>query len=46
MIMDSRITPMRMPRSAPGVPGILTWSAYGVLRTDERGTVVNGSRGS
>ena len=31
---------MRMPLSAPGVPGIVAWLAYGVLSTDERGTVV------
>ena len=44
--MDSRTMPMRMPSSAPGAPGILAWLAYGVLNTDERGTVVYGSRGS
>jgi hypothetical protein len=44
--MDSRITPMRTPARAPGVPAIAAWLAYGVDRIDERGTVVNGSRGS
>ena len=44
--MDSRMIPRRMPASAPGVPGICAWLAYGVLNTDERGTVVKGSRGS
>ena len=44
--MDSRMIPRRMPASAPGVPGICAWLAYGVRNTDERGTVVKGSRGS
>ncbi len=38
--MDSRTMPMRRPLSAPGAPDILAWPAYGVLDTDERGTVV------
>ena len=38
--IDSRTMPMRMPASAPGVPDVLAWLAYGVLSTDERGTVV------
>jgi hypothetical protein len=41
--IDSRTTPMRMPRSDPDG---LVWLAYGVARTEERGTVVYGSRGS
>ena len=44
--MDSRTMPRRTPWSAPGAPGIRAWLAYGVLSTDERGTVVYGSRGS
>ena len=32
--------PMRTPLSAPGAPDIFAWLAYGVLDTDERGTVV------
>jgi hypothetical protein len=44
--MDSRTIPRRMPTSVPGAPGICAWFAYGVLSTDERGTVVKGSRGS
>ena len=43
--MDSRMIPRRMPR-ARQVPGICAWLAYGVRNTDERGTVVKGSRGS
>ena len=38
--MDSRTMPMRTPLSAPGAPDIFAWLAYGVLDTDERGTVV------
>ena len=30
--MDSRMIPRRMPASAPGVPGICAWLAYGVLQ--------------
>jgi hypothetical protein len=29
-----------MPLSPPGAPGVFAWLAYGVLNTDERGTVV------
>jgi len=31
---------MGLPVSAPGAPGIRAWRAYGVVNTDERGTVV------
>src|SRR6516225_8659436 len=38
--IDSRITPIRMPTSEPGAPDTVVWLAYGVARTEERGTVV------
>ena len=37
---------IRMPRSEPGLPGMAAVSAYGWLRMLDRGTVLNGSRGS
>ena len=37
---------MRMPPSAPGAPGSARGVRSRVLNTEERGTVVNGSRGS
>ena len=44
--IDSLMTPMRMPRSEPAVPGVAALAAYGVPSTLERGTVVKMSRGS
>ncbi len=37
---------MRMPASEAGPPDISVWLAWRVLSTEERGTVVYGSRGS
>ena len=44
--IDSRMTPSRMPLSAPGAPDACRVARIGRASTDERGTVVNGSRGS
>ena len=43
--IDSRTMPMRRPPSAPGAPDFCACSAY-EGSSEERGTVVNGSRGS
>ena len=37
---------MRMPFNEPAAPAVCAWLAYCVTKTDERGTAVNGSRGS